>query len=169
MTFLVPFDGTELAEAALVRATEFGAIFEEDVLAESVIPRGNADYARDRGWAESDETFDMNAVVSALHTQVTALCPSADFRHVVVDQFAPSGTISRRIRETARKENASMVFIGSENAGHMVTSVSSVGGHVATDDAYDVTIVRHPRPARIAKHSDAVPERKPKSHFHLPE
>ncbi|AUV82408.1 universal stress protein [Salinigranum rubrum] len=169
MTFVVPFDGTELAEAALVRATEFGALFEEDVLAVSVIPRGNTDYARDRGWIEANETFEMDAAVSTLHTQVTDLCPSADFRHVVVDRFAPSGTISKRIRETARKENASMVFVGSENAGHMVTSVSSVGGNVATDDGYDVTIVRHPRPARIAKHADAVPERRPKSHFYLPE
>ena len=28
MTLVVPFDGSELAEAALVRATEFGIVFE---------------------------------------------------------------------------------------------------------------------------------------------
>jgi len=43
MTLVVPFDGSDLAEAALVRATEFGSVFDEDVLAISVIPKGNQD------------------------------------------------------------------------------------------------------------------------------
>ena len=30
MTLIVPFDGSLLAEAALVRATEFGNVFDED-------------------------------------------------------------------------------------------------------------------------------------------
>jgi nucleotide-binding universal stress UspA family protein len=169
MTFVVPFDGTELAEAALVRATEFGAVLEEDVLAVSVIPRGNADYAREHGWIGPNEPFDMEAVVSKLHRQVTDLCPSADFRHDVVDRYAPPGTISMHVRDAARTEDASMVFIGSENAGHMVMSVSSVGGNVATDDAYDVTIVRHSTPARIAKLERRSRPRQPKSDFYLPE
>mgnify|MGYP003836178145 CR=1 FL=1 len=39
MTILVPFDGSDLAEAALIRATQFGNLFDEDVLAVSVIPK----------------------------------------------------------------------------------------------------------------------------------
>jgi len=169
MTLLVPFDGSDLAEAALVRATEFGTVFDEDVLAVSVVPKGNADYARDRGWIGPDEAFDRTAVVSSLHTQVTDLCPSADFRHVVVDRYAPSGTISKELRRVARREDASMVFIGSENAGHLVRSVSSVGERVASDDAYDVVVVRQRAPAKIAKLRDASPHRRPKSDFYLPE
>src|SRR6056297_1158748 len=99
MTLVVPFDGSDLAEAALVRATEFGSVFDEDVLAVSVIPNGNRDYARERDWIEQDEEFDLESVVSTLHKQVTDLCPSADFRHKVVDRYAPSGTISKRLRE----------------------------------------------------------------------
>lgn len=57
MTLVVPFDSSELAEAALVRATEFGTVFEEDVLAVSIAPKGDVDYARERGWIEGDEAF----------------------------------------------------------------------------------------------------------------
>ena len=169
MTLIVPFDGSGLAEAALVRATEFGSVFDEDVLAVSVIPKQNEDYARERGWIGPEEEFSMESVVSTLHKQVTDLCPSADFRHKVVDRYAPSGSISKRIRKVAKDEDASMVFIGSDNAGRLVTSVSSVGGSVGSDMAYDVVIVRNKSPAKIAKLKNASPHRKPKSDFYIPE
>ncbi|WP_435130120.1 universal stress protein [Halobaculum sp. D14] len=169
MTLFVPFDGSELAEAALVRAAEFGVVFEEDVLAVSVIPDGNVDYARSRGWLGPDESFDRDAVVATLHSQVTDLCPSADFRHKFVDRYAPAGTIASRVRSLAQSEDASMVFVGSENAGHVVSTVSSVGRGVAADDSYDVVIVRHRRPAKVARLRNASPHRSPKSDFYLPE
>jgi nucleotide-binding universal stress UspA family protein len=168
MTLVVPFDGSDLAEAALVRATEFGSVFDEDVLAVSVIPKGNKEYARKHGWIGQDEEFDLESVVSTLHEQVVSLCPSADFRHKVVDRHAPSGSIAKRLRKVAREEDASMVFLGSENAGRLVSGMS-VGSTVATDDAYDVVIVRHRSPAKIAKLQNASPVKNPKSDFYLPE
>jgi len=168
VTLVVPFDGSTLAEAALVRATEFGNVFDEDVLAVSVIPRGNAEYAGERGWIGQDEAFDLDAVVSTLHEQVTDLCPSADFRHKVVDRYAPSGSIAKRLRTVAREEDASMVFLGSENAGHLVSEMS-VGSTVATGDGYDVVIVRDRSPAKIAKLQTASPFKNSKSDFYLPE
>ena len=169
MTLVVPFDGSGLAEAALVRATEFGEVFEENVLAVSVIPKGNTDYARERDWIEQDEQFDLETVVSKLHKMVVNLCPSADFRHKVVDRYAPSGSISKRLRKVAREEDASMVFLGSENAGRLVSSVSSVGPSVAADEAYDVVIVRDRSPAKIAKLQNASPVKNPKSDFYVSE
>jgi nucleotide-binding universal stress UspA family protein len=169
MTLVVPFDGSELAEAALVRATEFGTVFEEDVLAVSVIPKDNSKYAREHGWIGPDEEFDLETVITTLHEQVTNLCPSANFRHTIVDRYAPSGSISKAVRKMAEREDASMVFIGSENAGHIVTAVSSVGGSIASDEAYDVVIVRHRSPAKIAKLRNTSPHRQPKSDFYLPE
>lgn len=168
MTLVVPFDGSPLAEAAPIRASEFGRALDEDALAVSVIPSGNTAYARDRGWIREGEAFDMDAVVSTLHERVTDLCPSVDFRHVVVDRRAPPGAIADRMRRIAKDEDASMVFVGSENAGHMVTSLSSVGSGIAADDAYDVVIVRHQGPAKLSKLGDASP-RRPKSDFYLPE
>ncbi|WP_158057809.1 universal stress protein [Halorussus halophilus] len=169
MTLVVPFDGSELAQAALVRAAEFGRAFDEDVLAVSVIPKGNAEYAQARGWLGPDEAFEMEAVVSALHERVTDLSPSSDFRHKVVDRYAPSGAISNHLRSVARDEDASMVFIGSENSGHMVTSLSSVGSGIAADDAYDVVIVRNRSPTKITELKRNSPHRNSKSDFYLTE
>lgn len=168
MTLVVPFDGSTLAEAALVRATEFGNVFDEDVLAVSVIPKGNTKYARERGWLARNEAFDMQSVITTLHEQVIDLCPSSDFRHKVVSHSAPPSTIAKQLRKVARKEDASMVFIGSENAGRIVASVSSVGRKVVTGDSYDVVIVRNRKPAKIAQLRDVSPQ-KTKSDFYLPE
>ncbi|AZH26999.1 universal stress protein [Haloplanus aerogenes] len=169
MTFLVPFDGSGLAEAALVRATEFASVFDEDVLAVSVVPKGNTGYARERGWLDRDEPFDLQSVVATLHTQVTDLCPSANFWHLTVDTHASPSTIATRIRQRAQREDVSMVFVGSDNAGHLVTEVSSVGGPIAAAEAYDVVIVRNRTPARIARLADASPDRDPKSDFYYPD
>lgn len=168
MSLLVPFDGSELAESALVRAAEFGHVFEEEVIAVSVIPRGNARYARDHGWIAEDEPFDLNDVVSTLHEQVTDRCPTADFRHVVVDRYATHGTIANRLREFARDEDVSMVFIGSDNAGRFVSSLGSVGSSLAAEQSYDVVIVRDRAPSRVEKIRESSPYRTSKSDFYLP-
>ncbi|RLM94964.1 universal stress protein [Haloarcula sp. Atlit-7R] len=169
MTLVVPFDGSELAEAALVRATEFGNVLEEEVLAVSVVRNGNAEYAREHDWIGPNEEFDLETVVSSLHEQVIDLCPASDFRHTVVDRYAPAGSVAKAIRKMAKREDASMAFIGSENAGHLVTSISSVGGSIASDDAYDVVIVRNCNPSKIAKLRDTSPHRRSKSDFYFPE
>ena len=157
MTFVVPFDGSELAETALVRAVEFGTVLDERIIAVSVIPEENASYARDRGWLDTGETFDLETVIGRLHEAVTAHAPSAEFRYEVVGRRATPGTIASRLRERARTVDASMVFVGSENAGRLVSSLSSVGETVAADDAYDVVIVRHRDPSKIDRIDAASP------------
>jgi len=149
MTLVVPFDGTELAETALVRATEFDTVFEEGVVAVSVIPDGNIQYARETGWIDDGESFDLDTVTERLREQVTTLAPDAEFRQDVVSQHASSGTIATHVRRAAREEDASIVVLGSENAGHLTVSVTSVGGSIAADDAYDVLIVRNRSPSKV--------------------
>lgn len=167
MTFVVPFDGSDLAEAALVRAVEFSTVLEERVVAVSVVPERNERYAREKGWLGPDEPFDRDHVVSTLHEQVTDLAPSVDFTHAFVDRFAPPGTISAAIRRRLVELDASMVFVGSENAGHLVTSLTSVGSSVAADEAYDVVIIRHRRPAKVQRLRRDSPFRKEKSDFYV--
>lgn len=166
MTLIVPFDGSELAETALVRASEFGTVFEEPVLAVTVIRDENGEYAREQGWIDHDEDFDLDVIVGRVNDQVNDLAPSADYRHQLVDRYAPSGSIALRIRRVAREQDASMVFLGSANAGHLVVGVSSVARSVAADDAYDVVIVRHRRPAKIAKLKEASPHKDSESEFY---
>jgi len=166
MTFVVPFDGSELAEAALVRAVEFGTVLDERIVAISVIPEGNTSYARDREWLDAGETFDLDAVVARLHEAVTAHAPNAEFRYEVAGRRATPGTIAGRLRGQARDIDASMVFVGSENAGRLVSSLSSVGKTVAADDAYDVVIVRHRRPSKVDSVDDASPFHGERSDFY---
>jgi nucleotide-binding universal stress UspA family protein len=139
MTLVVPFDGSQLAEAALVRASQFGSLLDEPGVAVTAIPDGDTQFARRVG--VTDEPT-VEAVADHLESRVRQIAPTATFRAEAVGKYAPSGQIAKTIRRAAKDLDASMVFIGSENAGRIVRSLGSVGGSVATDEAYDVVIVR---------------------------
>ncbi|EMA22239.1 universal stress protein [Haloarcula argentinensis] len=147
MVLLVPFDGSALSKAALTRAMEFADYRDEDITALSVIP-DDASYARGRGWLDDTEEFDTEAIANRMRKQVESVAPAASFRYEVpedVSSMASTTTdITRTIREVAHEEGASIVFIGSENAGRVSTPVCSVGSPVSEDPEYDVHIVRHP-------------------------
>jgi nucleotide-binding universal stress UspA family protein len=157
MTFVVPFDGSELAEAALGRAVEFGTVLEESVVAVTVIPGGNTEYARTRGWLGPDEDFSLSAVADRLRSQVLEIAPMATFEHRTVDRYAPSGRIASRIRQFASEVDATLVFLGSDNAGQLVTAINSVASSVAAGSGYDVVIVRQHRPLPIDAIEDVSP------------
>ncbi|WP_049894272.1 universal stress protein [Salinarchaeum sp. Harcht-Bsk1] len=149
MTFVVPFDGSDLAKAALVRAGAFATVLDEDVLAVTVIPKRNADYAANHGWIDPGSDYDLDTILDRLGSQVEACYPAATFRHELVDRYAPVGTIKNRLRRVIREVDASMVFVGSDNAGRMITALGSVGGGIATGDDYDVVIVRRAGPSKV--------------------
>jgi len=142
MTFVVPFDGSPHAKSALRRASEFGASLGESVVAITIIPNGNASYARQRGWLASDQSFDIDTIVSTVRTQVHDVAPDATVEFERCSRHATGNRIAKPIRKFAKRNGASMVFIGSENAGRIVTTLSSVGGRIATDNDYDLVIVR---------------------------
>jgi nucleotide-binding universal stress UspA family protein len=142
MTFLVAFDGSDLAAAALTRAQEFAASTDDRVVALTAVPDQNASYARDHGWIGDDEVFDTDTIAERLRARVVENAPAAVFRYELVGRRAPPGTVATAIRNAARREEASTVFVGSENAGRLVSAVTSVGSTVAADRAYDVVIVR---------------------------
>jgi nucleotide-binding universal stress UspA family protein len=147
MTYVVPFDGTSLSRAALTRAGELAEDTDETVLAVTVIPAGNARFARERDLLGAEESFDHDAVVAELRSQVEDLCPDADLAVETTGRYAPPGGIATDLREMATDADASLVVIGSNNAGRMVSTISSVGGSVASDDDYDVLVVRGPADA----------------------
>jgi len=155
MAFVVPFDGSPLSETALVRASEFSEVLDERVVAVTVIPDRDTDYARERDWLGPDEPYDLDEVVATVHERVVALDSSADFRHVTVDRYAQTGTISTEITRAASEADASMVFIGGENAGRLVSSVSSVGRNVSGQVEFDVVIVRNRAPSKVARIREA--------------
>ncbi|KAA9398871.1 universal stress protein [Haloarcula sp. CBA1130] len=146
MVLLVPFDGSALSEAALERATEFANYRGEDVTVLSVIP-DDAAYARERGWVDADATFAVETVADRMREQAASVAPTASFRYEIPDDVSSMAStttdITRTIREVAHDEGASIVFIGSENAGRVSSPVCSVGSPVSEDPQYDVHIVRH--------------------------
>jgi nucleotide-binding universal stress UspA family protein len=151
MTFVVPFDNSELSVAALERAVEFAELTDETVVAVTVIPRNNVAFARQRGWLEADEAFDLETVLDRLRARVAAVDPDVAFDYRDVDRYAPSGTVANRLKEMARQNDASVVFVGSDNAGRFVASLGSVGRSVASGTAYDVYVVRSAAPPNIAR------------------
>jgi nucleotide-binding universal stress UspA family protein len=132
-------------------------VFDEGVVAVIVVPVGDVEYAREAGWIGTDEAFDTGTATDRLEAQVTEIAPDARFRYETVGQYASAGTIAKHVREVAREGDASMVVIGSENAGHLTVSVSSVGGGIAADDAYDVLVVRSQHPSKVEKVKEASP------------
>lgn len=145
MTVVVPFDGSELAVAALERGRELAELFGPPLQVVTVIPNGNVKYARERGWLDAGEEFDPERVVSGLARTVETVAPDADFEYRVVGRYAQPGTIASRIRQFTREVDAAIVVLGSDNAGRIVTNVSSVAGPVASSADYDLHIVRQTR------------------------
>lgn len=146
MTLLVPFDGSDLSEAALDRATEFAEFRDEDVLALTVIP-DDPEYALSRGWLDPADPFDREELTERFRDRVADLAPAASFRAEVPENISSMASITtdviRTIRAVAHDIDASVIFIGSENAGRVSTPVTSVGAPVSEDPGYDVYIIRH--------------------------
>ncbi len=64
-------------------------------------------------------------------------------------RISPEAQIAERIERLVRDHDPSVVFLGSENVGRVVTPLTSVGVHVAGDRSYDVYVVRQPHPVAI--------------------
>jgi len=146
MTLLVPFDGSPLSEAALERATEFADFTGEDVLALTVIP-DETEYALSRDWLGPEDPFDPEALAERFRERVADIAPEAEFRYEIPEDVSSMASITtdviRTIRAVAHDVEASVIFIGSENAGRVSSPVSSVGAPVSEDPGYDVYIIRH--------------------------
>ncbi|WP_246988438.1 universal stress protein [Halorientalis marina] len=147
MTLLVPYDGSDLSTTALDRAEEFADYRDEPIVALTVVPDDEG-FALERGWIDAGEDYDHETICDRFERAVAEHAPHAEFRcerpsesdsmtATVIDD------ITRTIREVAYDVDASIVFIGSENAGRVSTPISSVGSPISKDPEYDVHIVRH--------------------------
>ncbi len=87
MTFVVPFDGSELAEAALVRAVEYGNALDEGIAAVAVVPERKR-YAREKRRIDENEPYNVDAIVASLRERVRELAPSATFEFERIREFS---------------------------------------------------------------------------------
>jgi nucleotide-binding universal stress UspA family protein len=149
MTFLVPYDGSSLAKAALMRATEYADALEEEITVVTIIP-DDQPYAEAKDWYDPTESepFSVPYVTGKLHADVTTIAPGAAFRAEEIETGAVVA-VANRIREIADEILPSVVFLGTDNVGEIAESVASVSGEVARDAEYDVRIVRHFSPTAV--------------------
>jgi len=141
MTFLVAFDGGDLAVVALRKATELADFRDVGVLVVSIIP-DDSTYAVRAGWVDDEAEFDPTRVKTTLRDRVHEIAPDARFRSETIHAYASHNTIAKRVKRIAREDNVDVVFIGSDNAGRFTAPVSSVGDKVSSSGEYDVYIVR---------------------------
>jgi nucleotide-binding universal stress UspA family protein len=150
MVLLVPFDGSELSRAALARAKEYAEYTGEELVALTVIP-DDAELARKRGWLDPGDMFDEGVITRKLGQEIADIAPAATHRSELVenDDEDPVATttmdIVRTIRQIAAEVDASVLFLGSENAGRVSAPLTSVSNPLSEDPEYDVFIVRHAR------------------------
>jgi nucleotide-binding universal stress UspA family protein len=144
MTFVVAFDGSRRSRAALERAHTLGTAVGEDVLAATVIPTSRS-YAREVGWIDDDAPFSVEAVGESLGEQVAEIAPEASYHYQKTTRPPSANAIAKPIRKLAKRNGASMVFVGTGSGGRLTTTLSSISGRIGTDDAYDIVFVRrHP-------------------------
>ena len=136
MVFLVPFDGSPRARAALDRAVTDGAALERDVVAVSYVPTG-ADYAERRRWVDPTEDFAVDTAADDLRRKIEEATDDAEVSFEHVSAQTPVGGLSEEVRGTARDVGATAVYVGTADDGRVVVPI----GEDADD--YDVHVVRH--------------------------
>lgn len=149
MSLIVPFDGSRLAEAALVRASEYAAVLDKDVVTVTVLSE-RKQYAREKGWIGKDDPYDVEQIAEDLRERVLELVPDATFEHEIIREFPPAEGIADRIERLALEHDPSIVFLGTDNVGRIVTPISSVGMYVAADEIFEVYLVRNVQPPKLA-------------------
>ncbi|WP_423999538.1 universal stress protein [Haloarcula salina] len=136
MVFLVPFDGSPLADAALDRAVVYADALGEDVVAVAFIPTGD-DYAERRRRVDPAEDFAAETAASDLRRKIEEATDDAELRYDDVSAHSTS-ELSATIRQTARDVDAGVVFLGSDDSENIVVPIEDL-----TDgDGYDIHIVR---------------------------
>ncbi|MBX0325708.1 universal stress protein [Halomicroarcula sp. F13] len=136
MVFLVPFDGSSLAEAALDRAVTYAAAMDVDVVAVSLVPTGS-DYAQRRRRVDPHEDFAAETAASDLRRKIEESTDDAELNYEDVSAYS-ANELSETVRQVARDVDASVVFLGSADTEDVVVPIAEL----AEEDAYDVHIVR---------------------------
>jgi len=136
MVFLVPFDGSPLADAALDRAVTYAEALGTDVVAVSLIPTGS-DYAQRRRRVDPTEDFAAETAASDLRRKIEEATDDAELHYEDVSAYS-ANDLSETIRQVARDVDASVVFLGSADTDDIVVPIAELD----EADAYDVHIVR---------------------------
>ena len=140
MVFLVPYDGSNVAEAALDRAVQHGEAFEEDVLAVSFIPTG-AGYAERRKWIKPEESFAVESARAELKRKIEEATDDAERNYTDSSASGMQNGVADKVRRIATEVDAATLFVGVSNEGSD-GRLETPFGTIAREGKYDVHIVR---------------------------
>jgi nucleotide-binding universal stress UspA family protein len=140
MVFLVPYDGSRVARAALDRAVEHGEALDERIVAVSFVPTGS-EYAQRRKWIEPSEEFAADSAHQQLKQKIEETIDSAERTFEETGASGVHDGLVERIKRVAADVDASVLFVGTED-GDGEDDAATPFGPVAPDGEYDVHLVR---------------------------
>lgn len=140
MVFLVPFDGSAEAEAALERAVEHGEALDSEIVAVSFVPTGET-YAERRKWIQPSEDFAAETASAQLRRKIEETTDRAERNFTDARAESRGSGVSQRVRQVARDTEASVVFVGVRDDAGADGWLTAFGG-VARDAPYDLHLVR---------------------------
>ncbi|WP_336325963.1 universal stress protein [Halovenus sp. HT40] len=140
MVFLVPYDGSRVARAALDRAVEHAEALDEQVIAVSFVPTGS-EYAQRRKWIEPSEDFAADTAHQQLQQKIEETTDSAERTFEETGASGVHDGLAERIRQVADDVEASILFVGT-NDGDDEDDVTTPFGPIAPNGKYDVHLVR---------------------------
>lgn len=140
MVFLVPYDGSRVAQAALDRAVTHGEALGEKVVAVSFVPTGT-EYVKRRKWIEPGEEFALESAREELHRKIEETTDDAERRFEGAGASAPQDGVTEDIKQVAAEVDASVLFVGTTGDSDDET-VDTPFGSIAPNGEYDVHLVR---------------------------
>ena len=139
MVFLVPFDGSPAAEAALGRAVEHGRALGRRVLAVAFVPTG-AEFAERRTWIEPDDDFAVESASNALRRKIAEATDETELVYEATSASSPADGIADAVRRTAADVDAEVLFVGLENGSE--DALETRFGTISATADYDLHLVR---------------------------
>ncbi len=142
MVFLVPFDGSPAATAALDRAVEHGEAFDRKVVAVSFVPTGT-EFAKRRIWVDPGEDFALESARQELERKIDETTDDTELVYDDATAGSPDDGIANEVRQVARDVDATVLFVGaSEGASENGEGLVTPFGPISADADYDVHVVR---------------------------
>ena len=140
MVFLVPYDGSPVARAALNRAVTHGEALDEEVVAVSFVPTGS-EYAQRRKWIEPTDDFAAETARQTLQRKIDETTDDAERPFSEPGASAPHNGVSDRIRQVAADVDASVLYVGTTGDDDSA-DLQTPFGSISPEGEYDVHLVR---------------------------
>mgnify|MGYP000536494809 CR=1 FL=1 len=142
MVFLVPYDGSPAAAAALDRAVEHGKALDTRVAAVSFVPTGT-EFAKRRIWIDPGEDFALESARQELERKIAETTDETELVYDDATAGSPDDGIANEVKQVARDVDATVLFVGASDASNgdgegLVTPF----GPISANAAYDVHVVR---------------------------